>query len=115
MVPVEQAKRHVTVLLNLEDYDTAAQRVHHASRIEDSVARIRMEARRAVRHRPSLERRPQNFRSGAWLQSSIDTAFYPSFQHNPPFSIGGRRIRWMHLHREHFLNIEELQLQRKRR
>src|SRR5208337_855579 len=119
MVPVVQAKRHVAVLLNLEHHDVAAQSVNCPSRQEDAVAGLRSEAYEVVRHRPVRERPPQIICSGTWLQAPIDAAFCPRLQHDPCFGLPGlarwqqvrMRIRGMHLDREHFTCVEELQQQ----
>src|SRR5665648_1274962 len=56
MVPVIQAKRHVTVLLNLEHHDVTTQCVNRSSRKEDTVAGLWSEVYEVVCHRPVCER-----------------------------------------------------------
>src|ERR1700690_769797 len=86
--------------------------MNHPRRVENGVAGLRMEACQAVRQRTVGERVPQDFRTGARLQAGINAAFYSRFQHHPGFGLGGPRIRRMHLHREHFTYVEELEQQR---
>ena len=120
MVPVVQAKRHVAVLLHFKHHDVAAQRVNGPGRYEDAVAGLRSEACEVVRHRSVRERPPQIVCRGAWLQARVDAAFWPRLQHHPGFGLPGlarrqqvrMRIRGMHLDREHFARVEELQQQR---
>src|ERR1700722_7658387 len=86
--------------------------MNHPSRVKNGVAGLRMEACQAVRQRTVCKRLPQDFRGGARLQAGINAAFYSRFQHDPGFGLCGPRIGRMHLHREHFTYVEELEQQR---
>src|SRR5208337_2754126 len=116
MVPVIKAKRHVAILLNLEHHKVAAQRVNRSCAEENGVAGLRSQPCEVILYRPVRERPPQIGFRCFWLETRIDTALCPGFQHDPSFGLRGL-ARWqqvrvcfcgMHLDREHFMYIEEL-------
>ena len=117
MVPVVQAKRHVAVLLNLEHHDVAAQGMNCPGRGENGIAGLRYETRESIRHRAVCKSLPHIVSSGTWLQTGIDAAGWPRFEHDPCFGLAGLAhrqqvrvgIRGVHLDREHFVGVEKFQ------
>jgi len=105
--------------LNLEHHHAAAQGMHRSSGQEDRVAWLGSKVCKLVRHRSLRERPPHIVRGCPRLQAGIDTAFRPRLQHHPSFRFPAltrrqqvhMRIRGMHLHREHFPCVQELQQQ----
>ena len=120
VVPVVEAKRHVTVFLHFKD-DHVVQRVNRARPHKDGVVRIRHKAGQTVLHRAVRERVPQVVCRGRDLQARIDAAFRSIHQDYPRLGLS-RLTFWnktsipivrMHLNRKPLTHIEKFQEQRK--
>ena len=119
MAPVVQTERNVTILLNFKHHDVVAQGVNRPRWYKNTVAGFRGEVGKTIRHRAVGHSLAQVFGSGARPQAGINPACLSLPPALPMLRSLGLprgyqihiRCRGMHLDREHFMGVEELQQQ----
>ncbi len=119
MAPVVQTEGNVTILLNFKHHDVVTQGVNCPRWYKNTVAGLRGEAGETIRQRAVGHSLAQVFGSGARPQAGINPACCRCLQHYPCFGLwclprGYQihiRCHGMHLDREHFMGVEELQQQ----